>query len=424
MPNEYPAASLEDASTTLGHAGAARRPHERGRRLRPQRRGSRRSRPRLVAAVDSRRRRGPRAALARRRRTTRRRATTCRASCEIATKHHVAVTASGRTLERRGRRGRARGGHRARPDGTRIGSSTSTRSRAPSASRPASSDRTWNAPSPRTGWTVGHFPQSFALATVGGWIACRGAGQYSNRYGKIEDIVRGLERRARQRRADRTRRTARRARPSARTSTQLFVGSEGTLGVITRATLVHASARRRANGAPPTASPTFDDGPRRLSTRSCSATRVRRYCASTTRPSRSGTSTSRACALIVLDEGDASWWTRRCASSPTSARRRQRSTPDARRDVARTPQRRRRARAPVGTRLRRRHDRGRRARGRRCRRCAARSSTALRRLPGITVASVHQSHAYLDGACLYFTFAGTTRGGRHRVLSSRVGVRQ
>ena len=42
------------------------------------------------------------------------------------------------------------------------------------------------------GWTVGHFPQSFALATVGGWIACRGAGQYSNRYGKIEDIVRSL----------------------------------------------------------------------------------------------------------------------------------------------------------------------------------------------------------------------------------------
>jgi alkyldihydroxyacetonephosphate synthase len=31
---------------------------------------------------------------------------------------------------------------------------------------------------------------------------------------------------------------------------------------------------------------------------------------------------------------------------------------------------------------------------------------ALRALPDIAVASVHQSHAYLDGACLYFTFAG------------------
>jgi alkyldihydroxyacetonephosphate synthase len=43
------------------------------------------------------------------------------------------------------------------------------------------------------GLTVGHFPQSFDLATVGGWVACRGAGQYSTRYGKIEDMVVGLE---------------------------------------------------------------------------------------------------------------------------------------------------------------------------------------------------------------------------------------
>ena len=41
--------------------------------------------------------------------------------------------------------------------------------------------------------TVGHFPQSFDIATVGGWVACRGAGQYSTRYGKIEEMVVGLE---------------------------------------------------------------------------------------------------------------------------------------------------------------------------------------------------------------------------------------
>ncbi|MEY4025101.1 MAG: hypothetical protein RL438_614, partial [Actinomycetota bacterium] len=41
--------------------------------------------------------------------------------------------------------------------------------------------------------TVGHFPQSFDISTVGGWVACRGAGQYSTRYGKIEDMVVGLE---------------------------------------------------------------------------------------------------------------------------------------------------------------------------------------------------------------------------------------
>ncbi len=43
------------------------------------------------------------------------------------------------------------------------------------------------------GLTVGHWPQSMTLATVGGWLACRGAGQYSTRYGKIEDIVVGLD---------------------------------------------------------------------------------------------------------------------------------------------------------------------------------------------------------------------------------------
>ena len=43
------------------------------------------------------------------------------------------------------------------------------------------------------GYTLGHWPQSMDLSTVGGWLACRGAGQYSTRYGKIEDMVLGLE---------------------------------------------------------------------------------------------------------------------------------------------------------------------------------------------------------------------------------------
>src|SRR6185436_2916299 len=41
--------------------------------------------------------------------------------------------------------------------------------------------------------TLGHWPQSMALSTVGGWLACRSAGQLSNRYGKIEDMVLGLD---------------------------------------------------------------------------------------------------------------------------------------------------------------------------------------------------------------------------------------
>jgi alkyldihydroxyacetonephosphate synthase len=43
------------------------------------------------------------------------------------------------------------------------------------------------------GVTLGHWPQSMDLSTLGGWIACRGAGQYSTRYGKIEDMVIGLK---------------------------------------------------------------------------------------------------------------------------------------------------------------------------------------------------------------------------------------
>lgn len=36
------------------------------------------------------------------------------------------------------------------------------------------------------GFTLGHYPQSFQFSTLGGWIAARGAGQQSNRYGKAE----------------------------------------------------------------------------------------------------------------------------------------------------------------------------------------------------------------------------------------------
>jgi alkyldihydroxyacetonephosphate synthase len=85
------------------------------------------------------------------------------------------------------------------------------------------------------GLTVGHWPQSMTLSTVGGWLACRGAGQLSNRYGKIEDIVVGLEVVL----ADGTViRTGGQPRQAVGPDlTHLFVGSEGTLGVITRAWL-------------------------------------------------------------------------------------------------------------------------------------------------------------------------------------------
>jgi alkyldihydroxyacetonephosphate synthase len=85
------------------------------------------------------------------------------------------------------------------------------------------------------GLTLGHWPQSISLSTVGGWLACRGAGQLSNKYGKIEDMVVGLDVVL----ADGTLITTGGAARSASGPdlNQLFVGSEGTLGVMVGAKL-------------------------------------------------------------------------------------------------------------------------------------------------------------------------------------------
>jgi alkyldihydroxyacetonephosphate synthase len=80
--------------------------------------------------------------------------------------------------------------------------------------------------------TIGHFPQSFDLATVGGWVACRGAGQYSTRYGKIEEMCLGLEVVLADGTVIRTGHGP--ASAMGPDLTHLFLGSEGTLGIITR----------------------------------------------------------------------------------------------------------------------------------------------------------------------------------------------
>ena len=87
------------------------------------------------------------------------------------------------------------GGVVARPDRARSGWSASTRRRCWPTCAPGPSVRTSRPRSGRSGrgYTLGHWPQSMDLSTVGGWLACRGAGQYSTRYGKIEDMVVGLE---------------------------------------------------------------------------------------------------------------------------------------------------------------------------------------------------------------------------------------
>ena len=43
------------------------------------------------------------------------------------------------------------------------------------------------------GLTIGHWPQSIAISSVGGWISTRASGQFSTAYGNIEDIVYAIE---------------------------------------------------------------------------------------------------------------------------------------------------------------------------------------------------------------------------------------
>jgi alkyldihydroxyacetonephosphate synthase len=85
------------------------------------------------------------------------------------------------------------------------------------------------------GYTTGHYPQSIALAQIGGLVATRSSGQFSTKYGNIEELVAGLEVVL----ADGTivRMTPAPRRAVGPDLRQLFIGSEGTLGVITEVTL-------------------------------------------------------------------------------------------------------------------------------------------------------------------------------------------
>jgi alkyldihydroxyacetonephosphate synthase len=84
------------------------------------------------------------------------------------------------------------------------------------------------------GVTLGHFPQSFEYATIGGFAATRSSGQSSAGFGRFDALVVGLTVATPRGRLDLGTAPANAAGPDLR---QLILGSEGTFGVITSVTV-------------------------------------------------------------------------------------------------------------------------------------------------------------------------------------------
>jgi alkyldihydroxyacetonephosphate synthase len=93
------------------------------------------------------------------------------------------------------------------------------------------------------GYSAGNIPQSLNCSTLGGWISTRAAGQFSTKYGKIEDMVLGMEVVLPDGGLLNIKPVPRRSvGPSLK---DLFLGGEGTLGIVTRATIsIHPLPRR------------------------------------------------------------------------------------------------------------------------------------------------------------------------------------
>jgi len=86
----------------------------------------------------------------------------------------------------------------------------------------------------RRGYTLGHFPQSYEFATLGGFAATRSSGQASAGYGRFDELVLALRVATPVGELTVGRAPKSAAGPDLR---QLFLGSEGALGVITALTL-------------------------------------------------------------------------------------------------------------------------------------------------------------------------------------------
>ena len=276
----------------------------------------------------------------------------------------------------------------------------------------------------RTGSPCGHWPQSMTLSTVGGWLACRGAGQLSTRYGKIEDMVVGLDVVL----ADGTTAPHRRQRPPGRrapTSTSCSSAARAR-SASSPARGCACTRRPPTSGGPPTASrrsPHGLDACRRDPAARRDARRAAALRRGRGRPQLPDRRRWRV--LLVLDEGDPSIVDATIERRRGGVRRGGRPLDvDAGRAVAAAPQRRVAARAAHRRRPRRRHDGDHGTVGRARPPSTTAAVAAIRRCPARWPRRPTSRHAYPDGACLYFTFAGKPDAdGQGRLLPRRVGRR-
>ncbi|MDR1505762.1 MAG: FAD-binding oxidoreductase [Treponema sp.] len=85
------------------------------------------------------------------------------------------------------------------------------------------------------GFTLGHYPQSIELATLGGLVATKSSGTFSSKYGNIENMVQCVELVLPGGEIFTNRNVPRSA--AGPHIPALFIGSEGTFGIITKVTL-------------------------------------------------------------------------------------------------------------------------------------------------------------------------------------------